>query len=333
MIITRTPFRISFFGGGTDYPGWFSKHGGAVIATTINKYCYVTCRYLLPFFAHRHRIVWSQIELVREIGDIQHPAVRAVLEMEHRERGLEIHYDGDLPAWSGLGTSSSFIVGLLHALSALKDQELSAVELAKTAIDVEQNIMAENVGSQDQISAAFGGFNRIEFMRDGEFKVEPVFVTDKRLAELQDHLMLFFTGGQRKATDVAKSQIANFANRETELKHMYSMVDQSIVILQNESTPIQAFGKLLDESWRYKRTLSTLVSNSKIDEIYAVAKQEGAIGGKLLGAGGGGFMLLFVPPERQNALRERLHQLVHVNFQFDRTGSCVVLNQPDDLRP
>lgn len=331
MIITRTPFRISFFGGGTDYPGWFSKHGGAVIATSINKYCYVTCRYLLPFFEHRHRIVWSRIELVRQIGDIEHPAVRAVLELEKREKGLEIHYDGDLPAWSGLGTSSSFIVGLLHALSALKNQELSPVQLAKAAIHVEQNIMAENVGSQDQISAAYGGFNRIEFMPNGEFKVEPVFVPDERLIDMQEHLMLFFTGGQRKATDVAKSQIANFQNRETELKKMYAMVDQSISILQDKSVPIQAFGELLDECWRYKRTLSKLVSNSKIDEVYTAAKEEGAIGGKLLGAGGGGFMLLFVPPERQKAVSERLNSLVHVRFKFDHSGSCVVLNQPDDL--
>jgi D-glycero-alpha-D-manno-heptose-7-phosphate kinase len=331
MIITRTPFRISFFGGGTDYPGWFQEHGGAVISTSINKYCYVTCRYLLPFFEHRHRIVYSKVELVRQTGDIQHPAVRAVLELEHREKGLEIHYDGDLPAWSGLGTSSSFIVGLLHALSALKGQELSSVQLAKTAIHVEQNIMAENVGSQDQVSAAFGGFNRIEFMRNGEFKVEPVFVPDKRLIELQEHLMLFFTGGQRKATDVAKSQIANFRNRETELKHMYGMVDRSIKILQDESTPMHAFGELLDECWRYKRSLSNLVSTSKIDEVYAEAKKEGAIGGKLLGAGGGGFMLLFVPPEQQDAVRKRLHHLVHVRFKFEHSGSCVVLNQPDDL--
>ena len=331
MIITRTPFRISFFGGGTDYPGWFRKNGGAVLATTIDKYCYISCRQLPPFFEHKHRIVYSLIENVRNVDEIQHPAVRAILRWSGCEKGLEIHHDGDLPARSGLGSSSSFTVGLVHALAALDGRYVTKDSLAKNAIDIEQNVIQENVGSQDQISAAFGGFNHIEFRKDDTFHVSPVILPKERQRELQSHLMLFFTGFTRIASDVAKSKIENFKNRNTELKRMEAMVNEAIQILQNEKTPIEELGKLLHESWLYKRNLSSMVSTPAIDAMYEQAISAGATGGKILGAGGGGFLLLFVRPELQSKVRERLNGLIHVPFEFEDSGSRVVLYQPDGM--
>lgn len=331
MIITRTPFRISFFGGGTDYPAWYQQHGGEVLATTIDKYCYITCRHLPPFFEHKHRIVYSLIENVRHLEEIQHPAVRAILGWAGCEKGLEIHHDGDLPARSGLGSSSSFTVGLVHALAALDGKYVTKEGLAKSAIHIEQDIIKENVGSQDQISAAFGGFNRIEFRPNDTFQVSPVILVKERLHELQSHLMLCFTGFSRIASDVAKSKIDNFKHREVELKKMKSMVDEAVQILQNATIPIEEFGKLLHQSWLYKRSLSDMVSTPEIDTLYEQAVSAGAIGGKILGAGGGGFLLLFVKPDLQSRVRERLRQLIHVPFEFEDSGSRVVLYQPNGL--
>lgn len=331
MIITRTPFRISFFGGGTDYPAWYREHGGAVLSTTINKYCYITCRYLPPFFSHKHRIVYSLIENVKEIAEIQHPSARAVLDWMQVTDGLEIHHDGDLPARSGLGSSSSFTTGLILALRALQGQYIGKMELATQAIHVEQEIIGEYVGSQDQISAAFGGFNRIEFHRDGRFDVAPVVLPLDRLNTLQDHLMLFFTGVSRIASEIAKKKIDNLHQRHTELQAIHAMVDQALLVLQDPTKPIAAFGSLLDESWQLKRRLSDGVSNAVIDRLYDIARTHGALGGKILGAGGGGFLLLFVPPGRQDAVKSSLSHLVHVPFRFENHGSRVVLYQPDGL--
>lgn len=331
MIITRTPFRISFFGGGTDYPAWYLEHGGTVLATTIDKYCYITCRRLPPFFEHKHRIVYSHIENVREISEIQHPAVRAVLDWMKVDEGLEIHHDGDLPARSGLGSSSSFTVGLLHAIRALRGEYVSKDDLASQAIHIEQKVIQENVGSQDQVSAAFGGLNRIEFRQNDSFDVAPVITSADRLASLQSHLMLFFTGVSRIASDVAKAKIDNLKNRVQELKTMHAMVDEAIAILQNGDTPITAFGELLDQSWQLKRSLSERVSTPEIDTLYAAAKEAGATGGKIIGAGGGGFLLLFVRPELQPQVCTRLKHLVHVPFKFENSGSRVVLYQPNGL--
>lgn len=331
MIITRTPFRISFFGGGTDYPGWYREHGGAVVATTIDKYCYITCRRLPPFFEHKHRIVYSHIENVKQIDEIQHPAVKAVLGWAKVEEGLEIHHDGDLPARSGLGSSSSFTIGLINALEGLNGRMASKDGLASDAIYVEQEIIGENVGSQDQISAAFGGFNRIEFRNDDSFDVAPVILPAHRKEDFHRHLMLFFTGFSRIASEVAKSKIDNLKNREKELKLMHAMVDESIALLQDPREPIESFGKLLDTSWQYKRSLSDRVTTPEIDQIYAAAMEAGAEGGKILGAGGGGFLLLFAKPERQPAIRKRLENLIHVPFNFENSGSRVVLYQPDGL--
>lgn len=331
MIITRTPFRISFFGGGTDYPAWYLRYGGAVLATTIDKYCYISCRYLPPFFEHKYRIVYSKIENVKAIPEIQHPAVRAVLDVYDCRDGLEIHHDGDLPARSGLGSSSSFTVGLINAIMALRGKYISKEELASQAIHVEQQVIRENVGSQDQVAAAFGGFNRIEFRRDGSFDVAPIVLPAERLALLQSHLMLCFTGLARTASEIARSQIENLEKRAQELDRMKAMVDEAISVLQSKSAPIEDFGRLLHESWMHKRRLSDLVSTGEIDRLYEVARAAGAIGGKLLGAGGGGFFLLFVRPEHQKEVREKLSHLVHVPFRFESSGSRVVLYQPNGL--
>lgn len=331
MIITRTPFRISFFGGGTDYSAWYRDHGGAVLATTIDKYCYITCRHLPPFFEHKHRIVYSRIENALENNDIEHPSVRAVLNWANVVDGLEIHHDGDLPARSGLGSSSAFTVGLAHALYGLRGQMVSKSTLARDAIHIEQDLIGENVGSQDQVSAAYGGFNRIDFHRNDTFDVTPVILPALRRDELRDHLMLCFTGVSRIADAIAKSKIDNLKNRETELNRMREMVDEAVVILADSRVSIDEFGKLLDLGWKYKRSLSDQVSTPQIDQIYEEAMRAGAVGGKILGAGGGGFMLLFAKPERHAAIRERLKELVHVNFNFDDSGSRVVLYQPNGL--
>tara|TARA_B110000438_G_scaffold169307_1_gene161792 strand:- start:1969 stop:2961 length:993 start_codon:yes stop_codon:yes gene_type:complete len=330
MIISRTPFRISFFGGGTDYPKWFQEHGGVVLATTIDKYCYITCRYLPQFFEHKYRIVYSTIENVGSIDQIVHPAARAVLGYHQCKNGLEIHHDGDLPARSGLGSSSSFTVGLINAIMALNGNYISKEELSVQAIDIEQNVIQESVGSQDQISAAFGGFNRIEFLQNGSFQVTPIILQKGRLRELQGNLMLYFTGLSRFAPEIAQSKIDNFKNRINELHRMKDMVDESIGILQGGGS-IDDFGRLLHDSWQYKRTLSSKVTTLEVDDIYDIAMANGAIGGKLLGAGGGGFMLLFVPQERQAHMREKLKHLVNVPFQFENSGSRIVLYQPNGL--
>jgi D-glycero-alpha-D-manno-heptose-7-phosphate kinase len=331
MIITRTPFRISFFGGGTDYPAWYREHGGAVLATTIDKYCYISCRKLPPFFTHKHRIVYSKIENVNRLEDIEHPSARAVMRWMRVNDGLEIHHDGDLPARSGLGSSSAFTVGLLHALHALNGNMVSQEQLAREAIHIEQDEIGENVGSQDQVSAAHGGFNKIEFNADGSIDTIPVIIPKARKEELQDHLMFCFTGFSRIADTIAKSKIDNFMNRVNELTLMRQMVDDALGILSSETVPITDFGKLLHENWQYKRSLSDKVSTSEIDQIYDVAMKTGALGGKILGAGGGGFMLIFATPDRHKAIREALNKLVHVSFKFDDSGSKVVLYQPDGL--
>lgn len=333
MIFTRTPLRISFFGGGTDYPAWFHENGGAVLSTSIDKYCNVTCRLLPQFFQHKHRIVYSRIENVNYIDQIEHPAVRAVLSWARVEKGLEIHHDGDLPVGSGLGSSSAFTVGLIKAIRTLNGCDIGAAELARDAIHVEQNIIGENVGSQDQISAAYGGFNRIEFFREGGVEVAPVDCSGERRKELNQHLMLFFTGVSRVASDVAKSQIDNFSRRKPQLVRMRAMVDEALEILRDNTRPITEFGELLHASWLCKRTLSDQVSTPEIDRLYDQARSAGVIGGKILGAGGGGFMLLFAVPKKQAAIRQRLARLLHVPFEFEDRGSRVVFQQPDAAAP
>lgn len=328
MIISRTPFRISFFGGGTDYPVWFQEHDGAVLAATINKYGYLTCRRLPPFFDHQYRISYSKIEHAKTITDIIHPSVRETLKFMDLDTGLEIHHDADLPARSGLGSSSSFTVGLLHALYGLKGVMPGKKRLAEEAIHIEQNLIKENVGCQDQVMAAYGGFNIIHFNRSEYVRLQPVTLKPSRSAELQRHLMLFFTGLVRTASEIAREQIHNTPQKKTELTAMYQMVEEAAAILTGEGD-IKDFGRLMHESWMYKRTLSNKISTERIDEIYAAGREAGAVGGKLLGAGGGGFMLLFVPPELQAAVLKRLRNLLLVPFSFEGSGSTIIFFQPE----
>ena len=329
MIITKTPYRISFFGGGTDYPDWYQEHGGAVLATTIDKYCYISCRVLPQFFEHKHRIVYSNIENINSIDEIKHPAVRNILKWKKISQGLEIHHDGDLPARSGLGSSSSFTVGLLQALDALDGCMQSKYELAETAIHIEQDLIKENVGSQDQVSAAFGGLNKIDFLKNDSFSVSPVILKKNRKKELESHLILFFTGVTRIASNIAEAQINNLKNKKEELFRMKEMVDEAIHILINEQDPIEEFGSLLHQNWKYKQTLSDKITTPKINEIYENALSAGAIGGKILGAGGGGFILFFAKPEKHKIIKKRLNNLVHVPFNFEESGSQVMLYQPN----
>lgn len=323
MIISRTPFRISFFGGGTDYPAWYRKHGGAVLATTINKYCYISCRYLPPFFDHKYRLVYSKIENCHTVDEIAHPAVREILRFLNVDLGVEIHHDGDLPARSGLGSSSSFVVGMLNALYALKGQMPSKSELAHQAIHIEQERLHETVGSQDQVLAAHGGFNLIEFLPNDEINVTPLTLDPERLKDLNSHLMLFFTGINRTASAIAVSYVSDMRSKEPAMHQIGAMVQEGLAILR-DGKEIGRFGKLMHEGWQAKRSLDRKISNSHVDQIYAEARSAGALGGKLIGAGGGGFMLLFVPPADQSRVREKLHKLIQVPFKFDFSGSRII---------
>lgn len=331
MIISRTPFRVSLFGGGTDFPAWYLRHGGAVIGGAIDKYCTISLRTLPPFFHHRSRIVYSNIELVQNVSEIQHPAVRAVLSEMGVVNGVELHHDGDLPARSGLGSSSSFTVGLLHAVNAYHGRMVSKAELAAEAIRIEQQVIAEHVGCQDQIWAAYGGLNRIDFHPDGSIDVTPLVLARERREELQDHLTLYFTGISRLASEIEKQKVANFDAREANLRQMRAMVDEAATILTSPGRSLDELGRMLHESWMLKRDLSPNVSNPEIDEIYAAAREAGALGGKLLGAGGGGFLLLCSPPERREAVRQRLSRLISVAVRFDSNGSKIVVYEPDDF--
>src|SRR5579862_5378366 len=293
MIITSTPYRISFFGGGTDYPIWFQDHGGAVLAASINRYCYISCRFYPPFFEHRHRIVWSRIELVQETADIQHPVVREAIHYLGIAQGLEIHHDGDLPARTGLGSSSAFAVGILHALYALKGELVSKSKLATEAIHLERDLLHEAVGIQDQITTSHGGLNLIEIDRTGAFHVRPVPIALPRKEALQDHFLLIYTGIARTASLIAEKQIASIPEKTEVLTRMQAMVYQAVDVLTGNGD-IRDFGQLLHETWELKRSISPEVSTPLVDELYVRARKAGAIGGKLLGAGGGGFVLLFV---------------------------------------
>ena len=323
MIISRTPFRISFFGGGTDYPVWYYENGGAVLATSIDKYCYISCRHLPPFFEHKSRMAYSKIENLKEGQEFEHPSARETLRFMGVKEGVEIHHDADLPARTGLGSSSSFTVGLLHTLYALKQRMPTKMQLAQEAIHIERDLIKESVGSQDQVTAACGGFNRISFAQDGEINVQPVIIGRERLALLQSHLMLYFTGFSRLASVIAEKQIQDTHKKKVELKAMFDMVDHSLGILTG-GTDLTEFGKLLHESWLLKRGLTDKISSPQIDEIYAAARDAGSIGGKLLGAGGGGFILLFAKPEDQPRIREKLKDLLHVPFRFENGGSQII---------
>lgn len=329
MIITQTPFRMSFFGGGTDFAGFYNEHGGAVLSTTFDKYCYVTVRHLPKFFEYKTHLTYSKEEKVNSIDEINHPAIRNAMKM------LDIHelrlvYDSDLPARSGLGTSSSFAVGMLEAFYALKGKYADKRKLADDAIYLERVLCNEAGGIQDQIAASFGGLNRINFSAGG-YEVKPVIIKTERKKELNSHLMLFFTGFSRFSSDIQKGTEKSMKNKTAQLLEMYRLVDEAEKILTDKNVSLDEFGKLLDYTWQLKRGISSGISTDSIDLQYEAAKKAGALGGKLLGAGGGGFLLFYVPLEKQQAVRESLKGQMYVPFQFENTGTKIIHYEPEDF--
>jgi D-glycero-alpha-D-manno-heptose-7-phosphate kinase len=326
MIITRVPFRVSLFGGGTDLPVWFERYGGGVLSTSIDKYCYVTARPLPSFFDHRVRLTYSRIELVKELEEIQHPLIRAVLE-RFRRSDIEIHYDADLPAWSGLGTSSAFGVGLVGALGGLEGKMFSRKDLAIEAIRLERHVLKEPGGYQDQVAAAYGGFNHIEFHPSGDFTVHPIVLSPERLKALQRSLMLCYIPKTRKSGDVSPANNYKPEAYDHLLEFLHGSVKTALRIMA--SGEIRDLGALLHETWLRKRELPG-TSNETIDQVYETARSAGATGGKILGAGSGGFMLLVCPEEHQRNVQEKLSDLLFVPFTFDRSGHQVIHYEPAD---
>jgi D-glycero-alpha-D-manno-heptose-7-phosphate kinase len=324
MVITRTPCRISFFGGGTDYPVYYNQYGGIVLSTTINKYCYITCRDLPPFFDHVFRIRYGRQELTQTVEEIRHRSVRECLNFLNITTGIELVHTADIPAMSGIGSSSSFTVGLLNALYSLKGQRVTKRKLAFDAIEIEQQRIGEYVGSQDQIAAAFGGLNTIEFNGNNNIFVQPLTVQAEKLTLLQNKLLFYFTGFSRLANGIAEEQIRQTPNKLHELGLMKQMVTEAVSILNAPDSALNDFGRLLHESWRLKRGLTNRISNGQLDQIYDKARQAGALGGKICGAGGGGFLLLYVPEERQKRVKEVLKDLLLVPFRFENLGSHVI---------
>jgi D-glycero-alpha-D-manno-heptose-7-phosphate kinase len=323
VIITRTPFRISFFGGGTDYPAYYREHGGAVLSTTINRYCYITTRFLPPFFDHRYCIRYSRREDVSAIDEIRHPSVRECLRFMQIDEGIEVVHTSDIPAMSGVGSSSAFTVGLLNSLYALTGRMATKRQLATEAIHVEQNLIGENVGSQDQTAAAFGGLNRIDFTDDAGPLVTPLTISAEAIKHLQEHLLFFFTGFSRISSDVAAAQVAATPTKLAELATLKQMVDRGVELLCGGLQGYHDFGELLHEAWMLKRTITDKITDGNIDAIYEAGRKAGAVGGKLCGAGGGGFMLFFAAPERHAAVKEALRDLLLVPIRFDTLGSHV----------
>ncbi|MBO7050610.1 MAG: kinase [Bacteroidaceae bacterium] len=326
MIITKTPFRMSFFGGGTDMPSFFNEHGGAVISSTFDKYCYVNVRHLPPFMPYYSELVYSKIERVNRIDDIIHPAIREAMRM------LDIHeirltYEGDLPARTGLGTSSTFAVGMLNAFYALKGKQVGKRKLAQDAIYLERELCKESGGWQDQIAAAFGGMNRIDFA-DNQFKVTPIIIHPDRKALLNQSLLLFYTGISRFSAEVQKDTMSNQKDKTAELKEMLQLVNEAQAILEDKHSDFNDFGRLLDHTWRLKRKTGGKISNDSIDDLYEKGLKAGALGGKLLGAGGGGFFLFYVEPDKRQSVIDALDNLMHVPFCFENEGTSIVHYNP-----
>ena len=324
MIITRTPLRISFFGGGTDYPVYYRKHGGKILSTTISKYNYLTVRELPPFFDHKYRIRYFKSEYKNLIEEIDHPSVRECLKFLDYSKGIELVHTGDVPAMSGLGSSSAFSVGMLHSLYALKGEFVTKRKLALEAIDIEQNRIGESVGSQDQVAAAFGGLNIIEFMKNGQINVTPVTISSQRIKDLEKSIVIFFTGISRSASEIAQTQILESENKTKELDLMKDMVDEAVGILYSKQRNLDDFGHLLNESWQLKRSITQKISNDFIDSVYERGIKAGAIGGKLLGAGGGGFIAFYVNERNRKRLIKQMSDLLHVPFHFDQMGSHII---------
>lgn len=330
MIITQTPFRMSFFGGGTDFSGFYNEHGGAVLSTTFDKYAYVTVRHLPPFFDYRTHLTYSKEEKVNSIDEIKHPAIRNAMQWLDMHK-IRMIYEADLPARSGLGTSSSFAVGMLEAFYALKGKYADKRKLADDAIYLERTLCAEAGGIQDQIAASFGGFNRIDFNQNG-YIVRPVIMSRERKDELNSHLMLFFTGFSRFSSDIQKGTEKSMKDKTSQLLEMYRLVDKAEKILTDKNVSLDEFGRLLDYTWKLKRGISGGISTDSIDEQYTKAMNAGALGGKLLGAGGGGFLLFYVPLEKQNDVRNALKDQMYVPFKFENDGTKIIYYSAEDYK-
>jgi D-glycero-alpha-D-manno-heptose-7-phosphate kinase len=328
MIITQTPLRISFLGGGTDYPEYFMKHGGAVLATAVDKSAYFCMsRFYGKLFDYSIRIAYRQIECVSSIEELQHAPFRECLRWTGVTRDIEINHSAELPAFTGLGSSSSFVVGLLNTVYAFQNKKPSPLDLAYEAIEIERGVLKESVGCQDQTLAAVGGFNLVEFRGMNDFRIHPVAFTADRLAEFEDHLLVFFTGIKRKAEELAARQVRRVDQNLARLATMRAMVDEGYEMLTGRGSLLR-FGELLHKGWLLKRELDAAVTNDTIDEIYKAGLDAGALGGKLLGAGGGGFLLFFVPPDRKEAVRQRLAHLQEVEFKTSALGTHAVRCYP-----
>ena len=323
MIITKTPYRISVFGGGTDYPEWYQKYGGKFLSTTIDKYVYLTIRQLPSYSNPQYRIVWSKVETVNQIKNIKHNVVREMLNIFKFKKGMEIHYQGDLPARSGMGSSSSFVVGLMNSFYNLKNKKISRKELAQKSIYFEQQTLEEVVGLQDQISATYGGFNKVEINKKGIFKIKKLNINNQ-IKEFNKNLVLVFTGINRTANEIAGQYVNNLMDKEREMKEISSQVQEGeSLLLKNK---FDDFGRLLHEGWKLKKSLGKIITNKKIDELYKFSLNNGALGGKILGAGGGGFMLLYIPKNKRKTFKEKFKNTKVIPFKFSEGGSEIMMN-------
>ena len=325
MIISKTPYRISFFGGGSDYPEWYKEFGGTVLSTTINKYLYVSCRELPGFFNHKYRIVWSKIEKVNNIEQIQHQAIKGILKYYKFNNGLEIHYDGDLPARSGMGSSSAFVVGLINTLFQMNKETLNQNELAKKSIFIEQKILKEMVGSQDQVAASHGGFNRISFQKNSSFKVKKI-KANKNLKLLEDNLILIYTSISRTAHLIASTYVKKLTSTKKKyIDEIINHVEEGEKILKYGD--IDDFGRLLNSAWVIKKKLGKSITNNKIDDLYDYALKSGALGGKILGAGGGGFLLLYMKKKDRVKFFRENNKIINIPFKFSDAGSKIIFKE------
>ena len=329
MIITKTPFRMSFFGGGTDMESFFMENGGAVLSTTFDKYCYVNVRHLPRFFDYSTELSYAKIERVTDVNDIQHPAIREAMKMLDMHE-IRLTYEADLPARSGLGTSSSFAVGMINAFYALKGKYADKKKLADAAIYLERELCKEAGGWQDQIAASYGGFNRINFNSDG-YEVLPLIINPERKRQLNNNLMMFFTGFTRFSSDVQKANASNKADKVNQLKEMLALVDEAEKVLVDKQSDLDEFGRLLDHTWRIKRKTGNTVSTNSIDELYDKGLKAGALGGKLLGAGGGGFLVFYVEPDKQEKVKKAMEDLLYIPFEFEDGGTRVIHYSPETI--
>jgi D-glycero-alpha-D-manno-heptose-7-phosphate kinase len=330
MIITKTPYRVSLFGGGTDHPNWYNEFGGEVISATIDKYCYLTSRILPPFFEHRYRIAYSKIETVRNLDEIKHPAVREGIRKFANDLYLEIQHHGDLPARSGVGSSSAFAVGLIHSLQLLKNRKFTKDDLAREAIELEQVDLQENVGSQDQIACAYGGFNHISFKSNGEWNVTPIEISAERLGQIEERMVLIYSGVSRPSSDIQQTLVDNFKSKKLELLRTQELAKESIALIESNAD-LNLIGEMLDESWALKKSANPKSVSIELDDLKNLARKSGALGGKILGAGGGGFCLFWVSPERRQSFIEKMSSVLYVPTRISVEGSTCILDSSNNL--